>query len=63
MCNLSPRYLTDIESGLHCPTILKIETLAKALKIEAYMLFQNTERDKNIINKTKNRQYNQKSTK
>lgn len=63
MCNLSPRYLTNIERGLYCPTILKIETLAKALKIEAYMLFQNTERDKNIINKMKNRQYNQKSTK
>ena len=61
LCSLSPRYLTDIERGLHCPTILKIETIAKALNIEAYMLFQNPNRDKEIINKMKtSRQYNQK---
>ena len=25
LCSLSPRYLTDIERGLHCPTILKTQ--------------------------------------
>ena len=61
LCSLTPRYITDIERGLHCPTILKIEIIAKALNIEAYMLFQNPNRDKEIINKMKtSRQYNQK---
>ena len=61
LCSLTPRYLTDVERGLHCPTILKIEVIAKALNIEPYMLFQNPKRDKNIIDKMQNsRQYNQK---
>ena len=64
ICNLSPRYLTDIERGVHCPTILKLEIIAKALNIEPYKLFQNPKRDKNIINKMQNlRQYNQKRKK
>ena len=63
LCSLSSRYITDIERGLHCPTILKIEIIAKALNIEAYMLFQNPKRDKNIIDKMNTyRQYNQKET-
>ena len=58
---LSPRYITDVERGLHCPTINKIDAIAKALNIEPYILFQNVRRDKNIINKINNsRQYNQK---
>ena len=62
LCCLTPRYLTDVERGLHCPTILKIEVIAKALNVEPYMLFQNSKRDKNIIDKIQNsRQYNQKS--
>ena len=61
LCALSPRYLTDVERGMHCPTILKIEKIAIALNIEPYMLFQNPKRDKKIIEKMKNvRQYNQK---
>lgn len=61
MCSLSSRYITDIERGLHCPTINKIELIAKALNIEPYILFQNVKRDKDIIDKIKNvRQYNQK---
>ena len=60
-CSLSSRYLTDIERGIHCPTIPKLEIIAKALNIKPYILFQNPPRDKNIIdNITKNRQYNQK---
>lgn len=60
-CNLSARYLTDIERGLHCPTINKIEILAKVFSIEPYMLFKNFDRDEKIIKKMKeSRQYNQK---
>ncbi len=59
-CHLSPRYITDIERGKHTPTILKIESIANALNIEPYILFQNPARNKNIIEKMKNsRQYNQ----
>ena len=61
LCHLSSRYLTNIERGLHCPTIPKLEIIAKALNIEAHVLFQNPKRDKNIIKKMeKTRQYNQK---
>ena len=61
LSSLSPRYLTDVERGLHCPTINKIEEIAAALNIEPYMLFKNIKRNKSIvINMENNRQYNQK---
>lgn len=61
LSKLSPRYITDIERGLHWPTIPKIENIAKSLNIEPYELFINVDRDKNIINKMRSgRQYNQK---
>lgn len=61
LCRLSPRYITDVERGLHCPTIPKIESIAKAFNIEPYQLFINIERDSDVINKINNgRQYNQK---
>lgn len=61
LSKLSPRYITDVERGLHCPTIPKIESIAKSLKIEPYQLFINVERDVEIVNKIKQgRQYNQK---
>ena len=60
-CKLTPRYITDVERGLHCPTIPKIESIAKALNIEPHILFMNVDRDESIVNKIKNvRQYNQK---
>ena len=60
-CKLTPRYITDVERGLHCPTIPKIESIANALNIEPYMLFMNTDRDELIVEKINNsRQYNQK---
>ena len=60
-CSLSSRYLTDIERGLHCPTIEKIEAISKALSIMPYELFQNPPRNQSIINKMNtSRQYNQK---
>ncbi len=62
MCNLSPRYLTDIERGLHSPTIQKMEVIAKCLNIEPYQLLMNPTRNEDIINKiNSSRQYNQKS--
>lgn len=61
LSKLSPRYITDVERGLHCPTIPKIESIAKSLNIEPYQLFINIDRDEVIINKMQNgRQYNQK---
>ena len=64
LCSLSSRYLTDIERGLHCPTIPKLEIIAKALNIEPYILFQNTPRSQEIINKMQStRQYNQRRKK
>lgn len=60
LSKLSPRYLTDVERGLHCPTIQKLELISKALDIEPYKLFMNLKRDKNIIQKMQSsRQYNQ----
>lgn len=60
-CKLSPRYLTDIERGLHCPTIPKLEIIANALNIEPYKLFINVKRDEKIVKKIQtSRQYNQK---
>lgn len=61
LSKLSPRYITDVERGLHCPTIPKIESIAKSLNIEPYQLFVNFERDYEIVNKmNQGRQYNQK---
>lgn len=64
LSKLSPRYITDVERGLHCPTIPKIESIAKSLNIAPYELFMNPERDEKVIDKIKNsRQYNQKEEK
>ena len=61
LCGFTSRYLTDIERGLHCPTINKIEIIAKHLNLEPYELFKNPLRNKNIISKiSSTRQYNQK---
>ena len=60
LCGLSPRYIADIETGRHIPTINKIEKLAQAFDIEPYLLFKNSKREKNIVERmTKYRQYNQ----
>ena len=61
ICGFTSRYLTDIERGVHCPTINKLEIIAKSLNLEPYQLFQNPIRDKKIIEKmSHSRQYNQK---
>lgn len=61
LCGLSSRYITDIERGLHCPTIDKLELIAKSLNLEPFELFQNPTRDESIVVKIlSSRQYNQK---
>lgn len=61
LCSLSPKYITDIERGKHCPTINKIEIITNYLNIEPYVLFQNSNRKKEILEKINNtRRYNQK---
>lgn len=61
LSKLSSRYITDVERGIHCPAIPKLENISKALNIEPYQLFINIDRDEEIINKIKSgRQYNQK---
>ncbi len=61
LSKLSSRYITDVERGIHCPTIPKLENISKALNIEPYQLFINIDRDEEIINKIKSgRQYNQR---
>ncbi len=55
LSKLSPRYITDVERGLHCPTIPKLEMIAKSLYVEPYELFMNVERDKSIIKKNRKR--------
>ncbi len=61
LSKLSPRYITDVERGLHCPTIPKIESIAKSLNFEPYQLFLNVERNIEIVDKMDHgRQYNQK---
>ena len=60
LSGLTPKYLTDVERRKHCPSINKLEVIAKALNIEPYVLFQNPNRDEVIIDKINNsRQYNQ----
>ena len=60
LCSFSSRYMTDIERGKHCPTIDKIEVIAKNLKLEPFELFQNPKRDEDVVSKIiKYRQYNQ----
>lgn len=60
LCDSTPRYLTDVERGIHCPSIAKIEKIAEALEIKPELLFMNEKRDMEIINRIKSsRQYNQ----
>ena len=61
MCGFSSRYLTDIERGKHCPTINKLDVIAKSLNLKPYELLQNPKRDTEIVKKILSvRQYNQK---
>lgn len=60
LSNLSPRYITDVERGLHVPTLSKLERIANALNVEPYVLFMNTDKDEDILHRmSSGRQYNQ----
>ena len=61
LCDLSPRYISDIERGRKWFSFSNVVKIAKVFNIEYYELFINTERDVNVIERMKHsRQYNQK---
>ena len=39
LTNMSVTYISQLESGKHCPSFEKIECLAKALNVEAYEFY------------------------
>jgi transcriptional regulator with XRE-family HTH domain len=41
LCDSSPGYIGEIESGKRFPSVSMIERIAGALKIESYFLFKN----------------------
>ena len=60
LSHLSPEYISRIERGLNSPTIDKLETIAKALNMDAYIFLKQTKIDNAILSKmTSTRQYNQ----
>ena len=40
LCNLTPKYISDLERGKFAPSLLKIEIIANALKVEPYILIK-----------------------
>lgn len=61
LCDLSPRYISDIERGRKWFAFSNVVKIAKVFNIEYYELFINTERDVKVIERMKHsRQYNQK---
>lgn len=40
LSNLTPKYISDLERGKFSPSLAKLEDIAKALDIEAYMLLK-----------------------
>ena len=60
LSHLSPEYISRIERGLNSPTIDKLETIAKALNMEAYLFLKPAKVDTTILEKmSSTRQYNQ----
>lgn len=48
LSNLNAKYISDLERGKYCPSLGKLEALAKALDIEPYKLIKSellTEKD------------------
>ncbi len=50
LCNLTPKYISDLERGKFCPSFSKLQEIAKALNVEAYELLK-PEHKKEEINK------------
>ena len=50
LCNLTPKYISDLERGKFCPSFNKLQDIAKALNIEPFELLK-PEHSKNEVNK------------
>ncbi len=51
MTNLSDKYISDLERNLYDPSLQTIDSLAKTLKIETYLLLKYDETHKDIPNR------------
>ena len=40
LCNLTPKYISDLERGKFCPSFNKLQDIAKALNIEPFELLK-----------------------
>lgn len=53
LSNLNAKYISDLERGKYCPSLAKLEALAKALDIEPYKLIKPELLNENDIVKVK----------
>ena len=53
LSNLNPKYISDLERGKYCPSLGKLEALAKALDIETYELIKPELLDQKVLEKVK----------
>ena len=51
MTNLSDKYISDLERNLYDPSLQTIDSLAKALNIETYLLLKSDGTHKDIPNR------------
>ncbi len=40
LCNLTPKYISDLERGKFCPSFNKLQDIAKALNVEPFELLK-----------------------
>ena len=51
MTNLSDKYISDLERNLYDPSLQTIDSLAKALNIETYLLLKYDDTHKDVPNR------------
>ena len=51
MTNLSDKYISDLERNLYDPSLQTIDSLAKALNIETYLLLKYDKTHKDVPNR------------
>ncbi len=51
MTNLSDKYISDLERNLYDPSLQTIDSLAKALNIDTYLLLKYDETHKDVPNR------------
>lgn len=51
MVDLTDKYISDLERNLYDPSLNTIDNLAKALKIDTYLLLKYDEAHKNVPNR------------